>query len=131
MPAKRTYGMDQDFYPWSPIVTRPVLRWPDHALVQTLCREVGPLAATSANLHGAPPVTTASEVVGAFGAVDQLAAVLDGGVCDGVPSAVVVCRGATARCLRQGAIPWAVLAADGEDGGPGAGVRWETGPGRG
>src|SRR5205807_2561306 len=33
MPAKRTYGMDQDFYPWSPIVTRPVLKWPDNARV--------------------------------------------------------------------------------------------------
>ena len=25
MPAKRAYGMDQDFYPWSPIVTRPIV----------------------------------------------------------------------------------------------------------
>src|SRR4051794_1076805 len=33
MPAKRAYGMDQEFYPWSPIVTRPVLRWPDNARV--------------------------------------------------------------------------------------------------
>ncbi len=33
MPAKRAYGMDQDFYPWSPIVTRPVLRWPGDARV--------------------------------------------------------------------------------------------------
>jgi peptidoglycan/xylan/chitin deacetylase (PgdA/CDA1 family) len=33
MPAKRAYGMDQEFYPWSPIVTRPVLRWPDDARV--------------------------------------------------------------------------------------------------
>ena len=33
MPAKRAYGMDQDFYPWSPIVARPVLRWPDNARV--------------------------------------------------------------------------------------------------
>ena len=33
MPAKRAYGMDQDFYPWSPIVTRPVLQWPDGARV--------------------------------------------------------------------------------------------------
>jgi len=33
MPANRSYGMDQDFYPWSPIVTRPVLRWPDGARV--------------------------------------------------------------------------------------------------
>ena len=33
MPAKRAYGMDQEFYPWSPIVSRPVLRWPDNARV--------------------------------------------------------------------------------------------------
>ena len=33
MPAQRAYGMDQDFYPWSAIVTRPVLRWPDNARV--------------------------------------------------------------------------------------------------
>ena len=33
MPANRAYGMDQEFYPWSPIVTRPVLRWPDGARV--------------------------------------------------------------------------------------------------
>src|ERR1700674_4210059 len=33
MPAKRAYGMDQEFYPWSPIVTRPVLKWPDNARV--------------------------------------------------------------------------------------------------
>ena len=33
MPAKREYGMDQDFYPWSPIVTRPALRWPGAARV--------------------------------------------------------------------------------------------------
>jgi len=33
MPAKRAYGVDQDFYPWSPIVNRPVLRWPEDARV--------------------------------------------------------------------------------------------------
>ena len=33
MPAKRAYGMDQDFYPWSPIVTRPILKWPGNARV--------------------------------------------------------------------------------------------------
>jgi allantoinase len=33
MPAKRAYGMDQDFYPWSPIVTRRALSWPDNARV--------------------------------------------------------------------------------------------------
>src|SRR5438045_9136728 len=33
MPAKRAYGMDQNFYPWSPIVARPVLRLPDDGRV--------------------------------------------------------------------------------------------------
>jgi allantoinase len=33
MPASRSHGMDQDFYQWSPIVTRPALRWPDNARV--------------------------------------------------------------------------------------------------
>jgi allantoinase len=33
MPAKREYGMDHDFYPWSPIVARPALRWPNGARV--------------------------------------------------------------------------------------------------
>src|ERR1043166_5103083 len=31
MPAKRAYGMDQDFYPWSPSVNRPGLRRPHKA----------------------------------------------------------------------------------------------------
>ena len=33
MPAQRAYGMDQEFYPWSPIVARPALRWPGNARV--------------------------------------------------------------------------------------------------
>jgi hypothetical protein len=33
MPAQRAYGMDQEVSPWSPIITRPVLRWPDNARV--------------------------------------------------------------------------------------------------
>jgi peptidoglycan/xylan/chitin deacetylase (PgdA/CDA1 family) len=33
MPAQRAYGMDQEVSPWSPIIARPVLRWPDHARV--------------------------------------------------------------------------------------------------
>ena len=33
MPARRAHGMDQDFYPWSPIVTRRALKWPDNACV--------------------------------------------------------------------------------------------------
>ena len=36
MPGQRTVGQDHDYYQWSPIVNRPVLRWPNNARV-ALC----------------------------------------------------------------------------------------------
>lgn len=42
------------------------LRCPDNDLVRSLCRSVGPLATTSANLHGEPPLTTADAVRATF-----------------------------------------------------------------
>jgi allantoinase len=33
MPARRAFGMDQEIYPWSPIVTRPKLTWPQGSRV--------------------------------------------------------------------------------------------------
>ena len=42
------------------------IRWPDHGAVRSLCRELGPLAVTSANRHGAPPAATAREVADRF-----------------------------------------------------------------
>jgi allantoinase len=36
MPGQRRYGMDHEYYEWSPAVTRGVLRWPDGARV-ALC----------------------------------------------------------------------------------------------
>lgn len=36
MPGERKLGQDHDHYDWSPIITRPVLRWPDDARV-ALC----------------------------------------------------------------------------------------------
>lgn len=82
------------------------LRWPDHPLVGRLCRELGPLAVTSANRHGSPPSTTAGEVAAAFAGADALATILDDGTCDGTPSTVVECRGSATRCIREGAIVW-------------------------
>ncbi len=82
------------------------IRWPEHRLVQELCGRLGPLAVSSANVHGGRPATTADQVERAFAESDQLAIILDGGVCDGAPSTVVECRGLTSRCIREGAIPW-------------------------
>ena len=82
------------------------IRWPDHQLIQELCRRLGPLAVTSANIHGSVPATTAHLVARAFAGAGQPAVILDGGVCDGAPSTVVECRGSASRCLREGAVPW-------------------------
>ena len=83
------------------------VRAPDHPVALALCAAVGPLATTSANRHGEPPMTTAAEVDAAFG--DALGVVLDGGVCAGSPSKVVDCTGEELKLLREGRIPWAEL----------------------
>jgi len=89
------------------------VRWPDHPVINGLCAKIGPLATTSANLHGDPTPLTAGEVAAVFGA--SVAVVLDGGPCAGAPSTVVDCTAASPRLLREGRIPWAeILAAAGQ-----------------
>lgn len=83
------------------------VRSPDHPVPLALCAALGPLATTSANRHGEPPLTTAVDVDATFG--DALPMVLDGGTCAGAPSTVVACTGAELKLLREGRIPWADL----------------------
>lgn len=79
------------------------LRVPDHAVPRALTAAVGPLATTSANLHGQPTPETLDGIVAELaGAVTVL---LDGGRCAGAPSTVVVCIGGAPRILREGRIP--------------------------
>jgi tRNA threonylcarbamoyl adenosine modification protein (Sua5/YciO/YrdC/YwlC family) len=85
------------------------VRWPDHPVIESLCRRLGPLAVTSANRHGSAPATGAGQVAEIFSGEEGLALILDGGVCQGIPSTVVECRGPAIRSLREGAIPWADL----------------------
>jgi L-threonylcarbamoyladenylate synthase len=82
------------------------VRWPLHPLVTELCARIGPLAVTSANLHGQPPATTAAQVADTFGPADDLAVIVDGGTCDGIPSTLVECRGPASRGLREGSITY-------------------------
>ena len=79
------------------------VRCPDHDIVRELCRQVGPLAVTSANIHGEPTPTTAADVARALGA--GVTVVVDGGPCAGAPSTVVDCTGADVVLLREGRIP--------------------------
>ena len=85
------------------------VRSPDHPVPLALCAAAGPLATTSANRHGEPPLTSAQAVAESFG--EALPIVLDGGVCAGSPSTVVDCTGADLKLLREGRIPWAELRA--------------------
>jgi len=85
------------------------VRSPNHPVPQALCAATGPLATTSANRHGEPPLTSAAEVAASFGAAVPV--VLDAGVCSGSPSTVVDCTGQDLKLLREGRIPWADLVA--------------------
>jgi len=85
------------------------IRCPAHPVPLAICAAGGPMATTSANRHGEPPLTTASEVVAVLGSTVDL--VLDGGTCDRLPSTVVDATGAVPRLLRQGSVAWADLLA--------------------
>jgi tRNA threonylcarbamoyl adenosine modification protein (Sua5/YciO/YrdC/YwlC family) len=80
------------------------VRCPAHPVPLALCAKGGPIATTSANLHGEPTSQTAEEVVAVFG--NAVAVVLDGGRRSGSPSTVVDCTGAEPRLLREGRVPW-------------------------
>lgn len=84
------------------------VRAPDHAAALELLRITGPLATTSANLHKQPPLTTAAAVREVFDE-SEVAVIVDGGTCDGVPSTVIDCTLSPPRVLREGAISGADL----------------------
>jgi L-threonylcarbamoyladenylate synthase len=78
------------------------IRWPLSDVVAGLCSRFGPIAATSANLHGEPPLETAVAVLAAFG--DALACVVDGGDLSGSASTVVDLTGDAPVVLREGSV---------------------------
>jgi L-threonylcarbamoyladenylate synthase len=81
------------------------IRCPAHPLAVELLRRAGPLAVTSANRHGEPPLVSAASLRAAFG--EALAAVVDGGRCDGEPSTVLRLTGGKPELLRSGALAMA------------------------
>jgi L-threonylcarbamoyladenylate synthase len=79
------------------------VRVPDHPVPLGIAAQVGPIAATSANLHGRPTPETAAEVVAELG--DRVSIVIDGGRCAGSASTVVSCTDAAVTILREGRVP--------------------------
>ncbi len=78
------------------------LRCPDQAVARRLLRSSGPLAVTSANLHGEPPLRTATSLRQVLG--EAVSVVVDDGPCEGVPSSVVSLIGPSPRLLREGGL---------------------------
>lgn len=78
------------------------IRCPARSLTRALLRRTGPLAVTSANLHGDEPATTAEALRAALGA--DVDVIVDDGPCDGSPSSVVLLVGDEPRVVREGAI---------------------------
>lgn len=83
------------------------LRCPKDEIALALCKAVGPLATTSANIHGALPCRSAQEVAACFGI--QRLAVLDAGARDGTPSSVVSLLASEPVLLRAGPIDLAAV----------------------
>jgi len=78
------------------------VRVPAHDLVRAVAALVGPLAATSANRHGAPTPETAGEAAAALGS--GIALVVDGGRLAAGASTVIDATSSPWRCLRDGPV---------------------------
>ena len=78
------------------------VRVPDHDLIRRCANAFGPIAATSANRHGAPTITEPTALVDAFG--DHVKVVVASGVLEGLASTVVDVSGRDVVILRQGVV---------------------------
>ncbi|KJH73394.1 L-threonylcarbamoyladenylate synthase [Aliterella atlantica] len=81
------------------------LRVPNSAIAQHILSQTGPLATTSANLSGQPPLQTVAEIESAFPDVLTLLPTelaIEESI--GVPSTVVKWNGGNWQTLRQGAV---------------------------
>jgi L-threonylcarbamoyladenylate synthase len=79
------------------------VRMPLHPVALDLLRRTGPMAVSSANLHGSPPATTGADAREQLG--EAVSVYLDGGPCaDNVPSTILDLTGTVPRMLRAGAV---------------------------
>ena len=84
------------------------IRVPNHPITLDLLAQTGPLATTSANLSGQPPLTSPAEIASAFPDALVLSAENLDGVAkipiSGMPSTVVKWTGCSWQILRQGEV---------------------------
>lgn len=107
VPRRRGLGLDVGLVDAMTEGATVGLRLPAHPVPVALASRVGPLATTSANLHGLATPPTAQGVIEQLGG--GVALVLDAGACGGQPSTVVSFVDGEVRVLREGAIPAAQI----------------------
>ena len=89
------------------VESKVAVRVSPNAMATALCRALGPITSTSANLAGHPSARTAQEVRDLQLEID---AILDGGLTPGgAPSTLADLTVEPTRCLRAGALPWSVI----------------------
>lgn len=86
------------------------LRVPDSNLVRMLAKEVGPLAVTSANTHGAPAPATSDDIERRIADASDLT-LTAGPTKAGASSTIIDATGAAPRIVRQGPITDEAIAA--------------------
>ena len=91
------------------------VRVPHDDVLRELLLVTGPLAVTSANLHGRPPCTTGEQVAESFGVESGLAVIWDRGLRQAPVSTVVRVYDGSITMLREGAIARDAIAAVLED----------------
>ncbi|BAZ28916.1 SUA5/yciO/yrdC domain-containing protein [Cylindrospermum sp. NIES-4074] len=91
------------------------VRVPNCAIAQTILAQTGPLATTSANLSGQPPLQTIAEIEAQFPEVLTLVTTENQGEISGmgIPSTVAKWTGVNWQILRQGGIKLNILASNG------------------
>ena len=79
------------------------VRMPDDEVALAILRETGPMAVTSANLHGAPAATSVLDAATQLGSAVEI--YVDGGArAAQIPSTILDCTGPVPTVLRAGAI---------------------------
>ena len=78
------------------------VRWSSHRLLGAITSAFGPVAATSANLHGEPTIVDPADAVSVFGA--DVSMIVDAGVLGDEASTVVDTAQRPIRVLRQGEV---------------------------
>lgn len=86
---------------------RTGFRIPKHEVLLELLGRSGPLASTSANLSGQPPLTSREAIEGAFGTDFPVLEAVETPA--GSPSTIIEWTGERWKVLREGALPWKVV----------------------